>query len=121
MATVMIVDDSAFMRILLKDLIQAAGYQVAAEAENGFVAVEAYTRTRPEVVLMNIVMPEMNGIEALKRIKNIDQRARVIMCSAMGNSYNVVESIQAGAVDFIVKPFEQGRIEESLKRALARL
>jgi two-component system chemotaxis response regulator CheY len=121
MAAIMIVDDSGFMRTILKQMVLEAGHQVAAEADNGLDAVETYSRVRPDVVFMNIVMPELYGIEALKRIIQLDPRAKVIICSAMGSSYNVLEAIKSGALDFIVKPFEQARIAESIKKALSRL
>ncbi|MFC0213998.1 response regulator [Paenibacillus chartarius] len=121
MASVLIVDDSSFMRVLLKEMIEQTGHEVAGEAENGLEAVSMYIRLRPDIVTMNIVMPELFGIEAVRRIRQVDPRAKVIICSAMGNSYNVVEAIQAGALDFIVKPFDAARLGESIKRLMNRL
>ncbi len=113
---VLIVDDAAFMRMLLKDIITKAGYEVVGEASNGAEAVEKYKELKPDIVTMDITMPEMNGIEATKEILKIDPNANVIMCSAMGQQMMVVEAIQAGAKDFIVKPFQQGRVVEALSK-----
>ncbi len=113
---VLIVDDAAFMRMLLKDIVTKAGYEVVGEASNGAEAVEKYKELKPDIVTMDITMPEMNGIEATKEIMKIDPNANVIMCSAMGQQMMVVEAIQAGAKDFIVKPFQQGRVVEALSK-----
>ncbi len=113
---VLIVDDAAFMRMLLKDIITKAGYEVVGEASNGAEAVEKYKELKPDIVTMDITMPEMNGIEATKEILKIDPNANIIMCSAMGQQMMVVEAIQAGAKDFIVKPFQQGRVVEALSK-----
>ena len=100
-----ICDDAAFMRMMIKDILTKNGYNVAGEAENGMKAVEKFKEVNPDLVLMDITMPEMDGIQALKEIKKLDGGAKVIMCSAMGQQAMVIESIQAGAKDFIVKPF----------------
>ncbi|WP_456398799.1 chemotaxis protein CheY [Mesoaciditoga sp.] len=113
---VLIVDDAAFMRMLLKDIVTKAGYEVVGEASNGAEAVEKYKELKPDIVTMDITMPEMNGIEATKEIMKIDPNANIIMCSAMGQQMMVVEAIQAGAKDFIVKPFQQGRVVEALSK-----
>ncbi|HDM70653.1 MAG: two-component system response regulator [Thermotoga sp.] len=113
---VLIVDDAAFMRMLLKDIITKAGYEVVGEATNGVEAVEKYKELKPDIVTMDITMPEMNGIEAIKKIKEIDPNANIIVCSAMGQQAMVVEAIQAGAKDFIVKPFQQSRVVEALNK-----
>ncbi|WP_036224417.1 chemotaxis protein CheY [Mesoaciditoga lauensis] len=113
---VLVVDDAAFMRMLLKDIITKAGYEVVGEASNGAEAVEKYKELKPDIVTMDITMPEMNGIEATKEIMKIDPNANIIMCSAMGQQMMVVEAIQAGAKDFIVKPFQQGRVVEALSK-----
>ena len=107
MAKIMICDDAAFMRMMIKDILTKNGYEIAAEAENGAVAVEKYPDAKPDLVLMDITMPELDGIGALKKIKEADSNALVIMCSAMGQQAMVIESIQAGAKDFIVKPFRK--------------
>ncbi|WP_448516297.1 chemotaxis protein CheY [Pseudothermotoga sp.] len=113
---VLIVDDAAFMRMLLKDIITKAGYEVAGEAANGVEAVEKYKELKPDVVTMDITMPEMDGITAIKKIKEIDPNAKIIVCSAMGQQAMVIEAIQAGAKDFIVKPFQHSRVVEALQK-----
>ena len=115
---ILIVDDAAFMRMMIKDILTKNGYNVAGEAENGAKAVEKYNELKPDLVLMDITMPEMDGIEALKRIKSNDPTATVIMCSAMGQQAMVIESIQAGAKDFIVKPFQADRVLEAVKKVV---
>ena len=118
MAKILIVDDAAFMRMMIKDILTKNGYEVAAEAENGLKAVEKYAEVRPNLVLMDITMPEMDGIQSLKKIKELDPAANVIMCSAMGQQAMVIEAIQSGAKDFIVKPFQSDRVLESIKKFL---
>ena len=116
MARVLIVDDAAFMRMMLKDILVKNGYEVVGEAENGQRGVERYFELLPDVVTMDITMPEMNGIEAVRKIKEKDPNARVVMCSAMGQQAMVIEAIQAGAKDFIVKPFQADRVLEALRK-----
>ena len=111
-------DDAAFMRMMIKDILNKNGYNVAGEAENGIRAVEKYKEVSPDLVLMDITMPEMDGIQALKEIKKVDAGAKVIMCSAMGQQAMVIESIQAGAKDFIVKPFQAERVIEAVKKVV---
>ncbi len=113
---VLIVDDAAFMRMLLKDIITKAGYEVVGEAANGVEAVEKYKELKPDVVTMDITMPEMNGIDAIKKIREFAPDAKIIVCSAMGQQAMVVEAIQAGAKDFIVKPFQHSRVVEALQK-----
>lgn len=115
---ILICDDAAFMRMMIKDILTKNGYNVVGEAENGLKAVEKYTETKPDLVLMDITMPEMDGIQALKKIKELDSGATVIMCSAMGQQAMVIESIQAGAKDFIVKPFQAERVIEAVKKVV---
>ena len=115
---ILIVDDAAFMRMMIKDILTKNGYNIAGEAENGMVAVEKYKEVKPDLVLMDITMPEMDGIQALKNIKAADPGALVIMCSAMGQQAMVIESIQAGAKDFIVKPFQADRVLEAVKKVV---
>ncbi|MBO4375841.1 MAG: response regulator [Lachnospiraceae bacterium] len=115
---ILICDDAAFMRMMIKDILTKNGYNVAGEAENGQKAVEKYNETKPDLVLMDITMPEMDGIQALKAIKAADANATVIMCSAMGQQAMVIESIQAGAKDFIVKPFQADRVLEAVKKVV---
>ena len=116
--SVLICDDAAFMRVMIKDILTKNGYEVAGEAENGLKEVEKYNETKPDLVMMDITMPEMDGIQALKKIKEEDGAANVIMCSAMGQQAMVVESIQSGAKDFIVKPFQADRVLEAVKKAI---
>ncbi len=114
---IMIVDDAIFMRMKLKDILEKNGYEVVAEAQNGADAIEKYKAEKPDIVTMDITMPEMNGIEALQKIKKLDPSAKVIMCSAMGQQAMVMEAIQSGALDFIVKPFETDRVIDSIVKA----
>lgn len=115
---ILICDDAAFMRMMIKDILTKNGYTVVGEAENGAKAVEKYAELKPDLVLMDITMPEMDGIEALKKIKAGDPNAMVIMCSAMGQQAMVIESIQSGAKDFIVKPFQADRVIEAVKKVI---
>lgn len=115
---IMIVDDAAFMRATLKDVITKGGFHVVAEAINGQDAIEKFKVHKPDVVTMDITMPEMDGIQALKEIKAIDASAKVIMCTAIGQQSNVMESIKIGASDFIVKPFQPDRVIEAIKRVI---
>ena len=115
---ILICDDAAFMRMMIKDILTKNGYNVVGEAENGLKAVEKYSETKPDLVLMDITMTEMDGIQALKKIKELDSGATVIMCSAMGQQAMVIESIQAGAKDFIVKPFQADRVIEAVKKVV---
>ena len=118
MAKVMICDDAAFMRMMIKDILTKNGYEIAAEAANGAIAVEKYPDAKPDLVLMDITMPDMDGIQALKKIKEIDPNANIIMCSAMGQQAMVIEAIQSGAKDFIVKPFQAERVLEAVKKVV---
>ena len=115
---ILICDDAAFMRMMIKDILTKNGYNVAGEAENGLKAIEKYKEVNPDLVLMDITMPEMDGIQALKEIKKLDGSATVIMCSAMGQQAMVVEAIQSGAKDFIVKPFQAERVIEAVKKVV---
>ena len=115
---ILICDDAAFMRMMIKDILSKNGYNVVGEAENGAKAVEKYAELKPDLVLMDITMPEMDGIQALKKIKETDPSALIIMCSAMGQQAMVIESIQAGAKDFIVKPFQADRVIEAVKKVV---
>ncbi len=115
---ILICDDAAFMRMMIKDILTKNGYNIVGEAENGAKAVEKYAELKPDLVLMDITMPEMDGIEALKKIKAADANASIIMCSAMGQQAMVIESIQSGAKDFIVKPFQADRVLEAVQKAV---
>ena len=118
MAKILVVDDAAFMRMMIKDILTKNGYEVAGEAENGNVAVSKYAEVKPDLVLMDITMPEKDGIQALKEIKAGDSNAKVIMCSAMGQQAMVIEAIQSGARDFIVKPSQADRVIEAVKKVV---
>ena len=113
---VLIVDDAIFMRMKLKYILEKNGYEVVAEAQNGLEAIEKYKAEKPDLVTMDITMPEMDGVAALKGIKAVDPGAKVVMCSAMGQQSMVMDAIQAGAVDFIVKPFDSDRVIQSLNK-----
>lgn len=115
---ILICDDAAFMRMIIKDILTKNGYNIVGEAENGAKAVEKYAELKPDLVLMDITMPEMDGIEALKKIKAADANASIIMCSAMGQQAMVIESIQSGAKDFIVKPFQADRVLEAVQKVV---
>ena len=115
---ILICDDAAFMIMMIKDILTKNGYNIVGEAENGAKAVEKYAELKPDLVLMDITMPEMDGIEALKKIKAADANASIIMCSAMGQQAMVIESIQSGAKDFIVKPFQADRVLEAVQKVV---
>jgi len=115
---VLIVDDAAFMRMMIKDILAKNGFEVVGEAADGVQAIEKFKELTPDLVTMDITMPEMDGIAALKEIKKIDPSSIVIMCSAMGQQAMVIDAIQAGAKDFIVKPFQAERVLEAINKAL---
>lgn len=118
MKRVLIVDDAAFMRMMIKDILQKNGFEVVGEASNGIEAVNLYKKERPDVVTMDITMPDMDGIEAVKEIRCFDANARVIMCSAMGQQSMVMDAIKSGAKDFIVKPFQADRVLEAIRKVV---
>ena len=115
---ILISDDAAFMRMMIKDILTKNGFNVVWEADNGLVAVDKYKELQPDLVLMDITMPEMDGIQALKKIREFDSAAKVVMCSAMGQQAMVIEAIQSGAKDFIVKPFQADRVIEAVNKAI---
>ena len=117
--TVLICDDAIFMRTMVGDILTQAGFRVVGEAATGVQAVERYKALRPDLVTMDIVMPDLGGIDAVREITQYDPEARVLMCSAMGQQALVVEAIQAGARDFVVKPFQPSRVLEAVERVLA--
>lgn len=119
MSTILIVDDAAFMRMMLKDILTKNGFEVIGEAKDGSEALEKYQELKPDLVTLDITMPIVDGITALKNIKAYDSSAKCVMCSAMGQQVLVIESIQAGAKDFIVKPFQADRVIEAVNKALA--
>ena len=116
---ILVVDDAAFMRMMIKDILTKNGYEVVGEASDGQQAVEKYKELHPDLVTMDITMPEMDGITALKEIKKINPGSKVIMCSAMGQQAMVIDAIQAGAKDFIVKPFQADRVLEAISKTLS--
>ena len=116
--TVLICDDAIFMRTMISDILSQAGYEVVGEAGTGVQAVEKFKDLKPDLVTMDIVMPDMGGIDAVREIVKIDPDARVLMCSAMGQQALVVEAIQAGGKDFVVKPFQPSRVLEAVQRVL---
>ncbi|CAM3430729.1 response regulator [Cytobacillus oceanisediminis] len=118
-ARILIVDDAKFMRVTLGSILEKADHEIVGEGENGKEAVQLYRDHLPDLVMMDITMPEMTGLEAMKEIKKDHPNAKIIMCSAMGQQKVVVESIEAGAKDFIVKPFDEGRVLEAVNRVLS--
>lgn len=115
---VLVVDDAAFMRMMIKDILKRGGFEVVGEAEDGARAIEKYRELKPDLVTMDITMPDMDGITAVREIRNIDANACIIMCSAMGQQAMVIDAIQAGAKDFVVKPFQQDRVLEAVRKIL---
>ena len=115
---IMITDDTLFMRVTLKNILTSNGYDTVIEAENGQMAIEKYAQHKPDLVLMDITMPILDGIAATKAITGSDPNAKVVMCTAMGQKNMVIEAIQAGAKDFIVKPFQPERVLESIAKLL---
>lgn len=115
---ILIVDDAAFMRMMLKDILNKNGYDVCGEAGNGNEALDKYKELKPDLVTLDITMPEKDGISALKDIRAFDSNAKCVMCSAMGQQAMVIEAIQSGAKDFIVKPFQADRVLESIRKVL---
>ncbi|HEY0343579.1 MAG TPA: response regulator [Solirubrobacteraceae bacterium] len=119
MARVLVVDDAAFMRKVVSDALNGGGHEVIGEASNGVEAVARYQELQPELMTLDITMPEMDGLTALKEIIAIDPSARIIMCSALGQESKVLEAIKAGAKDFVVKPFKPDRVLDAVGKALA--
>lgn len=115
MAKILLVDDAAFMRMMIKDTLTKNGYTDLYEAADGLQAVEKYNEIQPDLVIMDITMPNMDGLEALKAIKGKDPNAMIVMCSAMGQEAMVIEAIKTGAKDFIVKPFKPERILKTVE------
>nr|WP_319488399.1 response regulator [uncultured Caproiciproducens sp.] len=115
---IMLVDDAAFMRMMIKNTLQQNGYTEIVEAENGEKAISLYTAEKPDLILMDITMPVMDGLEALKHLRDMDGNIKVVMCSAMGQEAMVVEALKLGAKDFIVKPFKPDRIMKTVNGIL---
>lgn len=117
---VLIVDDLAFVRMMIKDILVKHGYSVCGEAANGVEAIKKYIELKPDIVLLDITMPVMNGLDALQKIIASDPNAKVIMCSALGQQKLIISAIQAGAKDFIVKPFKEERLVSAIKKVLEK-
>lgn len=115
---ILITDDALFMRVTLKNILTKNGYEIAGEAANGRESVELYKTTRPDLVTMDITMPEMDGISAVREIRSFDPNAKIIMCTAMGQKNMVMEAVTAGARDFIVKPFQPEKVLEAVNKLL---
>ncbi|MUV39863.1 Histidine kinase [Lentibacillus sp. JNUCC-1] len=118
MARILIADDANFMRVTLTNILNQEGYEIVGQAENGQKAVELYKALNPDLVTMDITMPVKNGIDAIQEIKAFDDNATIVVCSAMGQQKIVVQAIEFGATDFIVKPFDKSRVLETIERAL---
>lgn len=118
MATILLADDIAFIKLVQKEVLEKAGYEIVAEAADGVEAIEKYQKFKPDVVIMDITMPKMDGINAIKAILKIDPNARIIVCSALGQQQLIVEAIKAGAKDFIIKPFDPQRLLQGIQKAL---
>lgn len=115
---IMIVDDAAFMRMMIKNALTGNGYTNLLEAADGEIALETYKAEKPDLVIMDITMPNMDGLQALQAIKALDKGAKIVMCSAMGQEAMVVDAIRFGALDFIVKPFKPDRILQTVAKVL---
>ena len=118
MAKIMVVDDAAFMRMMVKNALAQGGYTDVCEASDGAEAVQMYAEQKPQLVLMDITMPNMDGLEALKKIRENDGNAQIVMCSAMGQESMVIDAIKAGAKDFIVKPFKPDEFKRTVAHYL---
>ena len=116
--SVLIADDLTFIKIVLRDILEKSGFRVVAEASNGDEAIARYLDTRPDVVLMDITMPGMDGLTALRKIRELDPAARIIICSAIGQQRLIFQALEMGAKDYIVKPFQPQRVISALKKAL---
>lgn len=115
---ILVVDDSMFMRMMIKDMLKQGGYTVIGEASNGIECVKKYQELHPDLITLDITMDEMDGITALKEIMKINKHAKVIMCTAMGQQILVVEAIQSGAKDFLVKPFDASRVITAVQKLI---
>ncbi len=120
MARVLVADDASFMRQMIREIVESEGFEVCGEASDGVEAVDEFKRLQPDVVTMDIVMPRKSGIDAVRGIMALDPGARVVMCSALGQETLVTEAMQAGARDFIVKPFKPDAVIETLKKVLEK-
>jgi len=120
MSKILVVDDAAFMRMIIKDTLKKLGYDDVEEAADGLIAIEKYQQLNPDLVMLDVTMPNLDGIGALKAIKEMDPNAKIVMCSAMGQESMVVEAIKLGALDFIVKPFKPDRIAKTMQAVLGK-
>ena len=120
MAKIMLVDDAAFMRMMVKNALTKSGYDNFVEAQDGAEAVKKYAEEKPDMVIMDITMPNMDGLQALKKIRESDPNAKIVMCTAMGQEGMVVDAINSGAKDFIVKPFNAERIVQTVNTILGQ-
>lgn len=120
MANIMIADDAKFMRMMIRRIIEAEGHKVVAEASNGDETITLYAKFRPDLITMDIVMPNPNGIECVKKIREFDPHAKVIMVTALGQEAMIVEALKAGAQDFIIKPFKPGKVIEVVDKILTK-
>jgi two-component system, chemotaxis family, chemotaxis protein CheY len=120
MKRILVADDASFMRQMIRDIIEPEGYEVVGEASDGVEVVEKFRQLQPDLVMMDIVMPKRSGIDAVKAIMELDAGARVVMCSALGQEALVMEAIQAGAKDFIVKPFKPDAVVTTLSKVIEK-
>ena len=120
MARILVADDASFMRQIIREILESEGHEIVAEASDGVQAVEAWKTHQPDVVTMDIVMPRRSGIDAVRSIVGIDASARIVMCSALGQETLVMEALQAGARDFIVKPFKPDSVIATLSKVLEK-
>lgn len=120
MKNVMIVDDATFMRMTIKRILENNDFNVVAEAENGFKAIELFLQLKPDIISLDITMPEMDGIETLRKIKEIDSKAKVVMVTAMGQDKLVREAVKLGATSFLVKPFNENQLIQTFKQVSSR-
>jgi len=120
MARILIADDASFMRQMIREIIEPEGFEIVAEAADGVEAVERYESTRPDIVTMDIVMPKRSGIDAVRKILEVDSAACIVMCSALGQETLVMEALQAGAKDFIVKPFKPDAVLGTLEKLVEK-
>jgi len=119
MAKVLIIDDASFMRLSLKSMLERNGFEVVGEAENGEIGVVKYKEIKPDIVTMDVTMPKMDGVQTLKLIREYDPKARVVMVTAMGQEQIVKQAVLSGAKSFIVKPFKEDRLVETLNKVLS--
>ncbi len=119
MAKILLADDISFIKMVQRDILEKAGYEIVGEATDGKEAVEKYIKLKPDVVIMDITMPKMDGLNAIKLIKKHDPSARIIVCSALGQHKLIIEAIKAGVKDFVVKPFEPERLLKAIEKALS--